>query len=100
MGFAVNTRKARKIYINAFGNILEGFEVHHIDHNPYNNEISNLVAIPKKLHNDWHKITDKLSCDFTIKELYDVHSIDFDLPKRVDELIRIKKEINYWYLMR
>lgn len=31
------------------------FEVHHIDLNRKNNEILNLVAIPTKLHRDYHQ---------------------------------------------
>ena len=32
------------------------FEIHHIDFNRENNDIINLVAIPKHLHNDYHEL--------------------------------------------
>lgn len=32
-----------------------GFDVHHIDQNRLNNEIKNLVALPKELHQSYHK---------------------------------------------
>ena len=35
-------------------NIPNGFDVHHIDLNRENNNIENLVALPKKLHQDYH----------------------------------------------
>ena len=36
-----------------------GFEIHHIDFNRENNDISNLVALPKKVHRDYHKYSDR-----------------------------------------
>lgn len=38
----------------------KNFEVHHIDLNRENNDISNLVAIPKKLHQELHSRFDSL----------------------------------------
>ena len=35
--------------------IPEGFNVHHIDGNRKNNVMTNLVALPLKLHADYHK---------------------------------------------
>ncbi len=32
----------------------KGFDVHHLDHNRENNDISNLVALPKELHKKYH----------------------------------------------
>lgn len=37
-------------------------EIHHIDFNRNNNSISNLVALPKELHNKYHRIVCAL-CD-------------------------------------
>lgn len=34
--------------------IPEGYEIHHIDFNRDNNDIFNLVMLPKKLHNEYH----------------------------------------------
>lgn len=45
-------------YINTYiifnGKYPSGYNIHHIDGNPENNKISNLVAIPIKLHKDYH----------------------------------------------
>jgi hypothetical protein len=46
----------RKFYEKCTGKeVPKDFEVHHIDHDRSNNSIDNLVAIPKKLHHDYHK---------------------------------------------
>lgn len=37
----------------------EGFEIHHIDFNRKNNNIRNLVALPKYLHNEYHRVVTK-----------------------------------------
>lgn len=43
------------------------FEIHHIDFNHDNNELVNLLALPKKLHNDLHKTFSKLQQNFVFK---------------------------------
>jgi hypothetical protein len=40
----------RKIYKEHFGEIPEGYHIHHIDFNPHNNEPSNLVALTPEEH--------------------------------------------------
>ena len=44
----------RKLYFENFGQQPDHFEIHHMDHNRNNNEISNLVSIPRKLHKRYH----------------------------------------------
>lgn len=36
--------------------IPKGYEIHHIDFNRDNNNIMNLVALPKELHNKYHTL--------------------------------------------
>lgn len=46
----------RKFYEKELGLILpRGFDVHHIDQNRNNNFLENLVAIPKEIHQGYHK---------------------------------------------
>jgi len=46
----------RKFYEQKTGKkIPKDFDIHHIDFNRENNDIMNLVAIPKKLHHNYHK---------------------------------------------
>lgn len=44
----------RAIYERAYGPILEGYEIHHIDGNHNNNDISNLIAVTMQEHYDIH----------------------------------------------
>jgi len=45
----------RKIYENNKGKIPKGYEIHHIDGNRNNNDISNLISISIQEHYDIHK---------------------------------------------
>lgn len=44
----------REKYTDAFGTIPENWIIHHIGHDRGNNEISNLIALPKKTHYIYH----------------------------------------------
>lgn len=61
----------RKIYENYFNiKIPKNFDVHHIDLDHYNNDISNLVMIPNELHNIYHKLLNIIPNELNInKEL-------------------------------
>ena len=45
----------RYLYEKEYGEIPEGYEVHHIDHNTLNNNLSNLIALPMDKHKEIHK---------------------------------------------
>jgi hypothetical protein len=45
----------RRIYETFFGKIPNGFHIHHIDGNPLNNSIDNLICISKEEHCKIHK---------------------------------------------
>lgn len=51
-----NNTNYRKMCSEEYGEIPKGWEVHHIDWNHHNNEIINLIAIPKPLHDLIHKM--------------------------------------------
>ena len=42
------------IYESINGPVPEGYEIHHIDFNKYNNDISNLIALPREQHKKYH----------------------------------------------
>lgn len=44
----------RDIYKSYFGAIPKGWVVHHIDHIKKNNDIINLISMPKEIHNSYH----------------------------------------------
>lgn len=45
----------RRVWEKEYGEIKEGYEIHHIDHNRENNNIENLVCLEKNIHKDYHK---------------------------------------------
>jgi hypothetical protein len=50
----------RCIYETNHGPIPDGWHVHHIDHNPKNNSVENLIAMPERIHTMLHRtIVDK-----------------------------------------
>ena len=50
------------------GPVPDGFDIHHIDHDPSNNEIENLVALPKSEHRKLHMAErDKLELTYILE---------------------------------
>lgn len=55
----------RKLYEAHYGiKILPGFEIHHIDQNRNNNNIKNLLLLPKRLHSQLHWVNNTLFAYF------------------------------------
>ena len=51
----MNTRrKAKDIWTRTIGEIPEGCDIHHLDHDPFNNDILNLVCWTRDFHRDYH----------------------------------------------
>lgn len=51
-------KRYKKLYEKETGKeVPVGFDLHHIDEDKGNNDILNLVAIPKKLHQKYHSCT-------------------------------------------
>lgn len=47
----------RKFYEEIIGyKIPKGFDIHHLDYDNNNNKFDNLLMLPKKLHNKFHKL--------------------------------------------
>lgn len=52
----------RRIYVENTGiDIPDGYDIHHLDLNRNNNEILNLVALPRKLHQKFHEKWNELA---------------------------------------
>jgi|TARA_Y100000593_G_scaffold83885_1_gene158509 hypothetical protein len=45
----------RKLYTNNIGEIPKGWDIHHIDFNHDNNNLDNLIAVPKMVHTVIHQ---------------------------------------------
>lgn len=59
----------RQIYIDHFGPIPDGYDVHHIDGNALNNEPSNLMVLSKKEHMQHHANERKQNVEYMQKTL-------------------------------
>ena len=46
----------REIWKREYGDIPDGFQVHHKDHNPDNNAITNLEVVPAGMHSNRHHV--------------------------------------------
>jgi hypothetical protein len=50
----------RQIYKDLFGDIPTGYVIHHINNDHYDDKPINLVAIPRKLHCQYHNAYNRL----------------------------------------
>ena len=52
----------REIWEDSFGrSIKEGWVIHHINHNHFDNRIQNLLHIPNKMHIQYHSLYNKIT---------------------------------------
>jgi len=51
----------KKIYEENFGIIHDNYIIHHIDHDHYNNNLINIVAINPILHQQYHNLYNRLN---------------------------------------
>lgn len=69
----------RKLYESHYGiKIPPGFEIHHIDFNRNNNEIKNLILLPKRLHRRLHWVRNT-SC-VNLENFFDFQGIAAQRP--------------------
>lgn len=76
--------------------IPKGWHIHHIDLDRNNNEINNLVAIPKKLHEEFHRV----HYEFTHFSEYKIEEIVCSYPSFYgyrDVLSQFTECINRYY---
>lgn len=91
----------RKKYKEYYGiEFDETFDIHHIDFNHDNNDIDNLILLPKKLHSDYHKCLNDLKCDEKgFAKLYVKIDMNHGLTHDIDtmaEFCRVMSEIQTW----
>lgn len=77
------------------------FEIHHIDRNRENNDVHNLVLLPKKLHKEYHRIVSIIQNDFfNGADILNVTSFDIYHANEYQELFELKFEIANLYLFQ
>lgn len=95
--------KNYKTYFEKYYNIKisKNYEIHHIDLNHNNNDINNLMLLPKKLHQEYHRLLNEYSRYKTreIKFLISGNMVGIEsyFINLLNELTDIIKECNKWY---
>lgn len=88
----------RAEYERIYGKIPEGFVIHHIDGNRNNNDISNLLMIPKKLHAKYHMMKTSALAIFGKEIPIDMNEWELLMLKHyIDSIIEMKTYINLKY---
>lgn len=92
MGKSFNYRKYYKEYYGIdFGS---EYDIHHIDFDRNNNDIKNLILLPKKLHNKYHVFVRSLE---VIKSLWDTLYMDSNLIPEINEYIDLMCCMSEWW---
>lgn len=93
----------RKYYKTYYGIDFESnMVVHHIDENRKNNDISNLILMPSRLHVKWHKAKSQLDSHFRhFSGIHDALSLTdnacYSMPlKYLQEFINARNELTKW----
>lgn len=66
MGYREDYEKQYKVVLN------NDWDIHHIDYDHSNNDMDNLVALPRYLHEKLHKAYNRFTmykCDFTVSDI-------------------------------
>lgn len=75
------------------------YHIHHIDGDRNNNNISNLLLLPKTLHIKLHNFLKKIN-KFTINDIINIHNIcniDYYTDIMCEYYIFISNDIEIWY---
>jgi len=86
----------RELYEINFGKIPALYEVHHIDKNPSNNNLENLIAIPKEFHLQLHEL-DKMGIILKNKNDVSIALAFYLRGKRnnnLDKLLKATKNVS------
>ena len=86
----------RSTWEHHFGAIPRGWEVHHCDQDKHNNDISNLVALPAKLHRAVHDALDNGASRPRADLLLQYHRHKLRYDKLVERQRRTERELEYY----
>lgn len=85
----------RVVYEKVYGKIPKTWHVHHIDENKFNNDINNLIAIPKKLHEAVHRVMRAKKIQLTKKNIEDMLKSYIRLDRNRGLSIKINITLSY-----
>lgn len=101
-----NIKKYRSFYKKYYKiDFDNNFDIHHIDLNHDNNDINNLMLLPKKLHNKYHWLLNSVNNDDnnifqktfnSIIQSSILNGDNYNL-KSIKELVEVIQECNIWY---
>ena len=83
-------------------NFSEDYDVHHIDLNHSNDDIENLMLIPKELHHKYHKYMNavdggNITKSFNAKICGNMVNSNSYTLEMIRQLIEVIEECNKWY---
>lgn len=95
----------RKLYKKHYGiGFGKNFDIHHIDLNHENNDINNLMILPKKLHHEYHLLLNAVNYQenifqktFNAKIHSNIVNGDNYNLMMAKQLISVLEECNKWY---
>lgn len=101
MSSSVNYRKFYKNYYNIdFDNT---YDIHHIDLNHNNNKIDNLLLLPKKLHQEYHKVLEDICAINTESLILNITSIvdnssayNYFAIQKMNSFLKVYSECQKW----
>jgi hypothetical protein len=91
----------RKLYSDEICKVPDNFDIHHLDFNHENNDIGNLLMLPRKLHQRFHELKNQLPKDLIIpihiKDITEKGSSGaFYYLNLVSQLLETNIECNQW----
>ena len=91
----------RKYFKKYYGiDFSKDYDIHHIDLNHYNNDINNLMLIPKELHQRYHKCINSMDkSDVLMRHIITGNMVSSNNYKLqiIKQAIEIIEECNKWY---
>ena len=100
-GISFDMDNYRRYYANYFNIVIpQDYVIHHIDHNRDNNNIENLILLPKDLHQQLHNCCrpdNMVDCNDIFQFLKcDNHLLDSVRSSYLEIVSSVYKELQYW----
>lgn len=93
----------RKLYAEAYGIEWDTkkYEVHHMDFNHDNNDLDNLVLVPKTLHHQYHFTLETVKQNVkSLDDLWSVKTLDSYTSQRLEEFVKYRFLMSQFYKIK